>query len=99
MLEVLDLERFATVAKVDLVPGRARRRDGGHFVERELALGEDVQDLAPDIARRPDDRDPISHCSPLSYARAKGGEVGVRPEIVNAQGPVTFRRLAKGESG
>jgi len=26
-----------------------------------LALGEDVQDFAPDIARRPDDRDPITH--------------------------------------
>jgi uncharacterized protein YbjT (DUF2867 family) len=31
------------------------------LVERELALGEDVQDFAPDIARRPDDRDPITH--------------------------------------
>ena len=61
MLEVVDLERLAAVAEIDHVAGRARRRDRGHFVERELALGEDVQHLAPDIAGRADDRDPITH--------------------------------------
>ena len=61
MLEVLDLELLAAVAEVDLVAGRARRRDRRNLVERELPLGEDVQHLAPDIARRSDDRDPITH--------------------------------------
>src|SRR5947209_4726163 len=61
MLEVLDLELLAAVAEVDHVPGRARRRDGGHFVERELPLGEDVHDLPPDIPRRADNGHPIAH--------------------------------------
>jgi hypothetical protein len=35
-----------------------------------LALGEDIQDLAPDIARRPDDRDPVTHlASPKAGGR------------------------------
>src|SRR5438270_12459185 len=61
MLEVLDLELLAAVAEVDHVAGGARRRDGGHLVERELPLGEDVHDLAPDIPRRADNGHPIAH--------------------------------------
>ena len=60
MLEVLDLELLAAVAEVDDVAGRARRSDRGDLVERELPLGEDVEDFAPDIAGRANDRDPIA---------------------------------------
>jgi hypothetical protein len=58
MLKILDLELLAAVTEVDDVAGRARRGDRRQLVQRELPLGEDVQDLAPDIARRPDDRNP-----------------------------------------
>jgi hypothetical protein len=61
MLEVLDLQHLAAVAEVDLVASRARRRQDGNLVERELPLGEDVEDFATDVARRPDDRDPLAH--------------------------------------
>ena len=44
------------------------------FVERELAFGEDVQDLAPDIARRPDDRDPITHFQPASLSAGEAAK-------------------------
>src|SRR6187401_2600450 len=61
MFEVLDLELLATVAEVDDVARRARRRDRRDLVQRELPLGEDVQHLPPDIARRSDNCDPIAH--------------------------------------
>ena len=61
MFDVLDLELFAAVAEVDDVAGRAGRCDGRNFVQRELPLGEDVQHLPPDIARRSDHCDPITH--------------------------------------
>ena len=75
MLEVLDLELLAAVAEVDDVAGRARGRDRRDFVERELPLGEDVQDLAPDIARRTDDRDPVTHLlvTSLAFGGGRGG--------------------------
>ena len=69
MLEVLDLELLAAVAEVDDIAGRSRRSHGSDVIERELALGEDVEELAPDIARRPDDRDPITH-EPVSSLSA-----------------------------
>src|SRR5690348_7386342 len=69
MLEVLDLELLAAVAEVDNVTGRARRREDREIVQRELPFGEDVEDLASDIARRPDDRDPITHFLLSSLAR------------------------------
>ena len=83
MLEVLDLELLAAVAKVDHVAGRARRRHGRDLVERELALGEDVEDLAPDIARRPDDRDPITHVVDFLDCRRRA-ERKRAAQIVNA---------------
>src|SRR5689334_11926488 len=61
MFDVLDAERLAAVAEVDLVAGRPRRCDCSDFVERKLPLREDVQDLAPDIAGRSNDRDPVTH--------------------------------------
>ena len=61
VLEILDLQFLAAVAEVDDVAGRTRRGHRRNFVERELALGEDVEHLSTDIPRRPDDRDPITH--------------------------------------
>jgi len=61
MFEVLDLELLAAVAKVDHVAGRARGRHRRYFVHWELPFREDVQHLPPDIARRSDDCDPITH--------------------------------------
>src|ERR1043165_5838516 len=61
MLEILDAQRLSAVAEVDLVPGRARRRNCGDFVERELPLGQDVQHFTTDVAGGADDRDPIAH--------------------------------------
>ena len=61
VLEVRDLQLLATIAEVDDVAGRARRSDRGHLVHRELTFREDIQHLAPDIARRSDDCDPITH--------------------------------------
>ena len=61
MVEVLDLQRLAGFAEIDFVPGRAGGGDGGDLGERELALGEDVEDLAPDIAGRADHDNPIAH--------------------------------------
>ena len=64
--------RFLTLSSLPLSPksmmspverGGGDRRD---FVERELPLGEDVEDLAPDIAGRADHRDPIAHL-PISF--------------------------------
>ena len=54
-----------------IVAGRARGGDRGDLVERELALGEDVQHLAPDIARRADDRDPVTHVHLHSLAEGR----------------------------
>src|SRR5204863_1505448 len=61
MVEVLDPQLLTTVAEVDHVASRAGGRDGGQFVERELALGKNVQDLATNVARGSNDRDPITH--------------------------------------
>src|SRR5579864_1482667 len=61
MLEILDTQHLVGLAELDLITDRTRRSDCSDFVERELALGKDVQELAPDIACRPDDRDPITH--------------------------------------
>ena len=47
--------------------GRARASHRGDLVGRELALGEDVQHLAPDIAGRADHDHPITH--PISLRR------------------------------
>ena len=68
---VLDLELLAAVAEVDHVAGRARRGDRRHLVERELPLGQDVQDLATDIAGRSDDRDPVTHILLRSACRGR----------------------------
>src|SRR5438270_8099378 len=62
MLEVPDLELLAAVAEINDVASRACRRDRRDLVQRELALGENVQHLASDIARRSDNRDPVAHC-------------------------------------
>src|SRR5438270_12199186 len=93
MLEVPDLELLAAVAEVDHIAGRARRRNCRHFVERELALGEDIQDLAPDIACRPDDRDTVSHCCSLSWAWlkwlakwARARRLSTRPDLSHSLG-------------
>ncbi len=61
MLDVADLQRLAAIAEIDDVSRRPRRRDGRNLVERKLALGEDVEHLAPDIARRTHDDDTIAH--------------------------------------
>jgi hypothetical protein len=61
MIDVAEAEHFAGLAIFDLVAGGARRCDHRHFVRREFPFGEDVQHLAPDIARRADDHDPVAH--------------------------------------
>ena len=61
MLDILDPQLLPVVAKVDEVAGRARGGHGRDFIKRELALGENVQKLSPDIARRSHDRDPVTH--------------------------------------
>jgi hypothetical protein len=60
-----------------------------------LPLGEDVEQLAPDIARRSDDRDPVTHVSHFRWFEP-GGELGVAPLIVNAAKAVTIPRLVRG---
>ena len=58
--------RFLTLSSLPLSPKSMtspveRADDRRHFVHRELPFGEDVQHLPPDIARRSDDCDPITH--------------------------------------
>ena len=63
MLDVLALHHPAGVADLDLRASRARAGDRRHFVHRELALGQDREHLAPHIARRAYNNNPIAHCS------------------------------------
>src|SRR3954447_3108077 len=71
MLDVAKLELAAAVAEIDDVAGRAGRGDRGDLVERKLALGEDVQHLASDIAGRADHDHPVTHVpAPLGKVRA-----------------------------
>ena len=62
MLDVADLQFAAAVAEIDDIAGRARGSDRGDLVGREFAIGENVQHLPPDIARRADHGHPITHC-------------------------------------
>jgi len=48
-------------AEIDLVALAARRRQNCDLVRRKLALGKNVEHLAPDISRRPCDHDPVTH--------------------------------------
>src|SRR4030095_6039032 len=60
MLEVLDLELLAGVAEVDDVAGGARRSDRCQLGQRELPLGQDIEDFAPDAAGRTHHRHSIT---------------------------------------
>ena len=61
IVDVLDLEHLAAVTQLDFGALTARRRNGRDLVDRELPLGKDVEHLAPDIARRAHDHDPVTH--------------------------------------
>jgi hypothetical protein len=61
VLDVLDLEHLAGFAELDLGALRTRRCHRSDLVAGKLALGEDVQHFAPDVARRADDDYPITH--------------------------------------
>jgi hypothetical protein len=61
MLDILDLEFLAAVAEIDDRSARARAGDRRDFVCGKLALGEDIEDFATDIAGRADDDDAIAH--------------------------------------
>ena len=73
MLDVLDLELFPGLAKIDHVALAARRRDDRDLVRGKLALRQDIEHLAPDIARRARDDHPVTHPIIPIFARPPGG--------------------------
>ena len=63
-VELLEVAAFQPlVAERDLDAHRPPRGDGEDLVGRELALGQDVEHLAPDIAGGADDGDFVTHAS------------------------------------
>src|SRR3546814_5637620 len=52
MLDVPDRQFLAALAEIDAVAGGPGGRPRGHLVRRQLALRQDVQPFAPDIAGR-----------------------------------------------
>ena len=63
-VELFEVPAFQPlIAEGDLDAHRPARGDGEHLVGRELALGEDVEHLAPDISGGADDSDFVTHAS------------------------------------
>src|SRR3546814_11469993 len=73
MLDVANLELAAGFAEIDLLARRARRGEHRDLVRRKLALGEDVEHLAPDIAGRAGAHPPITHVSIHSLLVVRAG--------------------------
>src|SRR3546814_19088334 len=71
MLKILNRQRLAGVAEIDDIASRPRRRDRSHFIGRKLALGQDVEHLAADIARRANPSYASSHGSFLLNANGR----------------------------
>src|SRR4051794_29211809 len=97
MLEVFDLELFAAVTEIDNIASRTRRREGRDLVEWELTLDKNVQDFASDIARRTDNRDPITHfirsCNSIALHLSQAGrESDMAPLLARARGTCADRR-------
>src|SRR3546814_6654327 len=65
MLDVPDRQFLAALAEIDAVAGGPGGRHRGHLVRRKLALRQDVQHFAPDIAGRSDHNYAVTHVSIL----------------------------------
>src|SRR3546814_17951159 len=65
MLDVPDRQFLAALAEIDAVAGGPGGRHRGHLVRRKLALRQDVQHFAPDLAGRPDHNSAVTHLSLL----------------------------------
>ncbi len=77
VIEALDLQHLL-FAEGDVAAGRALRRQGDHFVDREIALRQRLQHLAAHIARGADHRYPITHDLAPS-PKSKKGRILLRP--------------------
>ena len=91
IVEVLDLELLAIVAEVDDVALAAAGGERRHLVERKLPLGQDLQHLAPDIARRADDGDPITHASILRKSLSRAYRERAAPSETYLAGATPLR--------
>jgi hypothetical protein len=67
ILDILNLQHFVGIAIFDLDALASRRGQHGDFIGRKFALGENVDDLAPDIARRASHYNSITHCLFLRF--------------------------------
>ena len=76
LLEVAALEPL--VAEGDFDAHRAARGEGEHLVGGELALGQDIEHLAPDIAGGADDCDLVTH-ERSPNLRARGARAALPP--------------------
>src|SRR3546814_3365614 len=71
MLDVPDRQFPAALAEIDAVAGGPGGRHRGHLVRRKLALRQDVQHFAPDIAGRSDHNYAVTHVSILPECRSE----------------------------
>ena len=68
MLDILHLQHLAGFAELDLVALRPRAGQRGQLGNRKLALRQDVEHFAPDIAGGTHHRYPITHFMHSSWA-------------------------------